>query len=95
MRETVKLTKAHVISDAKKEMVLLAIFADMRGGQSDVSDYDWHWINWFCNDEAPGGDDTFNRCINKGWLRSTYDSDTDHGTAYITPAGREALEAQQ
>lgn len=89
----IKLTKAKVISETKKELVLLAIFANMRGGESDVSDYDWHWINWFCEDEKPGGSDTFNRCIDKGWLKSSHDSDMDSSVAWITPAGYAALQS--
>jgi len=85
----VKLTKK-VVQDATKEKVLISIINAM-GGQTDASDYYWHWLRWFCDDEKPGGDDTFNRCINKGWLRSTHDSDTDHSVAYITEAGRSAL----
>lgn len=86
-----KTLTRRLLSDAKKELVLLAIIAHTRGGQTDVSEYDWHWMGWFCEDEKPGGTDTFNRCIDKGWLRSTHDSDTDSSTAYITEAGRLAL----
>lgn len=81
MADKVKLTKG------KKEMVLLAIFAGMNG-ESDVSDSKWSWLNWFCNDEEQtGGADTFNRCIEKGWLTYSHDSDFDTGIARITPLG--------
>lgn len=82
-----------LLSDAKKELVLLSIISAM-GGTTDASDYNWHWLRWFCDDEKPGGDDTFNRCINKKWLRSTHDSDMDSSTAYITDLGRSALTEQ-
>jgi hypothetical protein len=87
----VKLTKkVRGVGRARKELVLLAII-DAMGGQTDASDYNWHWLQWFCEDETRHEADTFNRCIDKGWLRPTHDSDTDSSTAYITPTGRLAL----
>lgn len=79
------------LTNLDKEMVLLSIIADMKGG-TDASDSPHSWLNWFCNDEVHGQhSDTFNRCIEKGWLRSSHDTSFDTSTAWLTDAGKAAL----
>lgn len=87
MERTMKL------NNLGKEMVLLSIIADMRGS-TDASDSPHSWLNWFCNDEAHGEhSDTFNRCIEKGWLRSSHDTSFDTSTAWLTDAGKAVVTA--
>lgn len=75
----------------EKEMILLRII-EASGGNCDSSESKWSWLNWFCNDETEvGGSDTFNRCNDKGWLRTTHNSDWDTSTTTLTEAGRSAL----
>ncbi|MEO9297606.1 hypothetical protein [Devosia alba] len=78
------------LDDGQKELVLLSIVNAM-GGQTDAGDERWSWLQWFCADEVGSEADTFNRCIDKGWLKSSHDSDTDHSVAWITDEGRQAL----
>lgn len=81
------------ITDEQKELVLLHIVAGM-GGNSDCSESRWSWLNWFCGDEANGQTtDTFNRCIDHGWLLTSHNSDTDAAVVWLTDAGRAAIVA--
>ena len=75
------------ITPEQKELILLSIIK-ASGGNCDSSESQWNWINWFCNDEADrDGTDTFNRCNDKGWLRTTHNSDWDSSTSTLTDAG--------
>ncbi len=87
-------TSSHVsVSREQKEFVLLSIISAM-GGETDSSEGKWQWLNWFCDDENHQSEhDTFNRCGEKGWLRTTHNSDFDTSTTVITPEGRAALAA--
>lgn len=76
----------------RKEFVLISIISAM-GGKTDSSDHDWHWLQWFCNDErAHDKDDTFNRCHARGWLHTTHESDFETSTTTLTDQGRKAIE---
>jgi hypothetical protein len=61
------------------------------GGTSDAGDYPGSWINAFCETHEGRSPDTFNLAINKGYARSSHDSDTDHSVVYLTDAGRAIL----
>ncbi|MBD9539970.1 hypothetical protein IB276_10955 [Ensifer sp. ENS04] len=79
------------LTNRQKEMVLLRVIADM-GGEVESSDSPHSWLNWFCSDEVHGKhSDTFNRCIENGWLASSHNSDFDSSTTWLTPAGRAAV----
>lgn len=79
------------LTNEQKEITLLRIIAGM-GGETDSSEGKWQWLNWFCSDEIHNvQDDTFNRCNEKGWLRTTHNSDMDTSTTTLTAAGRAAL----
>lgn len=76
------------LSNPEKEIILLSIIADMGGG-TDASDSPHCWLNWFCKDEVHGKySDTFNRCIEKGWIRTSHDSSFDMSTAWLTETGK-------
>lgn len=81
------------LTNEQKEMTLLRII-EASGGNADVSESKWSWINWFCSDEIHNvQDDTFNRCNEKGWLHTTHDTSFDTSTTTLTAAGRAALSA--
>lgn len=76
------------LTNEQKETVLLLIL-DAMGGESDASESKHSWVNWFCSDEIHNvQSDTLNRCMEKGWLRYSHNTDTDHGTIYLSPLGR-------
>ncbi|KWV42098.1 hypothetical protein AS026_21035 [Rhizobium altiplani] len=81
------------LTNEQKEVTLLRII-DAMGGKTDVSDSSWAWINWFSSDEVHDRhSDTYNRCIEKGWLDYSHDGDFDTSTAWLTKEGRTVLAA--
>ena len=66
------------------------------GGRCSASDdvsLDPHWLSQFCDDYEPI--DTFNQAEVLGLIQVGHDSDSGVSTAYITDAGRAALEGQK
>lgn len=87
-----RLREVHIVlADAQKEMILLQIVSRM-GKNFDATESKWSFLNWFCDDNADG-EDTFNRCIKKGWIDTSYNSDNDVATGWLTDEGRAALSA--
>lgn len=54
--------------------------------EADTSEYRANWLNVFCND-TPEKSDTFNLALNRGYVRASYDGDTETGSCRITPIG--------
>lgn len=80
------------IDNQVKELALLSIIRCM-AGRSDSSDDTWHWMRWFTNDELHGvHSDTFNRCHEKGWLRTSHNSLDETSTTYLTTEGTKYLQ---
>lgn len=49
----------------------------------------------FCDDRSTlTHPDTFNRCLDLGWLKAWHDNSSDHHTAELTEAGRQCLAPQ-
>ncbi len=74
---------------AGNKLLLFLMILDKMGGETDASDNDRHWLNYFCDDSEPV--DTFNLASKSGLIRVTHDSDTDVSTAYLTNTGRIAI----
>jgi Lar family restriction alleviation protein len=81
-------------SPSKEGEARLRMFLEIlsaMGGKSDASESKWSWINAFCEPHEGGSPDTFNLAIERGYTRSTHDSDTDHSVVWLTEAGSAAL----
>jgi len=79
------------LTNEQKEITLLLIIAAM-GGNTYAGDSPYCWLNWFCSDEVHNGhSDTFNRCIEKGWITSGHCTSFDTSTASLTELGRAML----
>ena len=76
-----------------EQFELLALVASYPGGRLGTWDGPDCPIDRFCDPAAKT--DTYNATIDAGLLRYSHDSDSDSGTTWITPAGRQALSEHQ
>lgn len=65
-------------------------YVEACGGKADASDYPGSPILLWCADRAEG-DDTLNLAIERGYLTSGHDSDSDTSTIRLTDSGRRAV----
>ena len=79
----------------ERRLVLFLEILAAAGGEANASDSKWNWINAFCEEHEGRDPDTFNLAIERGYTRSTHDSDTDNATVWLTDKGRAALTAAQ
>jgi len=85
-------TPASVTPDAGEGRLYMFLeILSAAGGQSDAGDWPGAWINAFCEAHEGRAPDTFNLAINRGYARSTHDSDSDHSVVYLTDSGRSFL----
>lgn len=77
-------------AEIEKQMRCLALIASEKFGLDQEDER----LEEFCDDKPNRNDtDTFNECIEAGWIRSWRNDLTDSGGCEITDAGRAALRA--
>lgn len=78
------------VTNEQKEIKLLRIIAAMSGGI--VREGAYRWLDWVCSDEVRDWhSDTFDRCIEKGWLAPSHNTNFETSPVCLTLAGRAIL----
>lgn len=74
-----------------RKVMLLLKMMDSANGSIDATDNDHSLLNYFCDDRK-GNIDTFNRAIDAGLIRTTFHDMFETSEAFLTDAGRAALQ---
>lgn len=76
------------------KITLLLSMMQAAGGEIDASENPHSLLNYFC-DDCGSGSDTFNQAIERGLIKSSFDSMFETSKAWLTDAGRSALVGSQ
>lgn len=73
------------------KVLLLLRMMRAAGGEIDATDDNHSLLNYFCDDGEFGETDTFNKAIELGLIRTTFDDICESSRAYLTQDGVAAV----